>query len=55
MKLLKGMGFKEGEGLGKNKQGMTEPIQVKLRPGKYGINYEGFQEKTDQVKALEVT
>ena len=31
-KLLKGMGWKEGEGLGKSKQGITAPIKVILNP-----------------------
>jgi len=42
-KLLKMMGWKEGEGLGRNSSGMTAPIEVELRSERAGL---GATEKT---------
>jgi tuftelin-interacting protein 11 len=36
-KLLKGMGWKPGDGLGKEGQGINRPIEVKLRPTRAGL------------------
>jgi 23S rRNA U2552 (ribose-2'-O)-methylase RlmE/FtsJ len=40
MKLMRKMGYQEGVGLGKNQQGMTEPIVLTLREPKAGLGYE---------------
>lgn len=48
--LLAKMGYREGQGLGQDGQGIAEPIEVKLRKGKSGINYGGFKEKTAQAE-----
>lgn len=45
-KLLEKMGFKQGQGLGKSKTGITEPIKIELRSGKSGVGLENhFKEK----------
>ncbi|KAJ3665410.1 hypothetical protein Zmor_000906 [Zophobas morio] len=45
-KLLTKMGFKPGEGLGKAKTGITEPIKIEVRNSKSGIGMENhFKEK----------
>ena len=51
-KLLKGMGWRSGQGLGKEGTGIAEPIQVKVRPKNLGLAY-NFQEKTQQQKREE--
>ncbi|KAK9761265.1 hypothetical protein K7432_013958 [Basidiobolus ranarum] len=51
--MLQKMGYKAGEGLGLQKDGIVDPIEVKLRPGKIGIAYKGFREKTEQAKQRE--
>ncbi|KAJ5899020.1 G-patch domain protein (TFIP11) [Penicillium taxi] len=46
--MLAAMGYKAGEGLGAHKQGITAPIEVKVRPqGNIGLG--GIREKTNQV------
>eukprot|EP00736_Rhodelphis_marinus_P005870 Rmarinus@m.3507 len=49
-KLLAKMGYKAGMGLGKQGEGIAEPIQVKMRPKGIGVGYGGFDEKTEQQK-----
>ncbi|CAH1364806.1 hypothetical protein MTP99_001166 [Tenebrio molitor] len=39
-KLLEKMGFKQGQGLGKTKSGITEPIKIELKSGKSGLGTE---------------
>ncbi|RKP34560.1 GC-rich sequence DNA-binding factor-like protein-domain-containing protein [Dimargaris cristalligena] len=46
LKMMTRMGYTFGKGLGKNKEGIVNPIDTKLRPGKMGLAYRGFQEKT---------
>jgi hypothetical protein len=43
--LLAKMGYKSGEGLGKSKSGITEPIGIKLKTGRKGFAIEGEQPK----------
>ncbi|KAJ3069995.1 hypothetical protein HDU98_006950 [Podochytrium sp. JEL0797] len=47
---LKMMGYKPGQGLGKEGVGIVNPIDVKLRPQKMGLGHRGFDERTETVK-----
>ncbi|KAJ1649547.1 hypothetical protein IWQ61_009403 [Dispira simplex] len=57
------MGYQYGKGLGASGEGIVNPIETKLRPGKAGIAYGGFQEhgakksrsKTDKRKRIDST
>lgn len=49
-KLLMKMGWKEGEGLGKEGEGIVKPIEVTLRPKGTGL---GFSDEPDSRKAHE--
>ena len=47
------MGY-EGKGLGKNSQGMIEPIMVEERPKKFGLGYvQSYGKNSKAMKALE--
>ena len=49
------MGY-EGKGLGKNAQGMIDPILVEERPNKFGLGYvQYYGEKYTTMKAFETT
>jgi len=50
LKLLMKQGYVPGEGLGVNKDGITAPIDVKLRPKGQGLSFNNFDEMTDNDK-----
>ncbi|EPQ56579.1 TFP11-domain-containing protein [Gloeophyllum trabeum ATCC 11539] len=50
-RMLEKMGWQAGTGLGVTGEGIVTPVESKLRPGKMGIAYKGFKEKTEQSKA----
>ncbi|KAJ3035547.1 hypothetical protein HK097_004179, partial [Rhizophlyctis rosea] len=50
LKMLKKMGYVEGQGLGADGRGIATPIDVKVRPSKMGIGHRGFDERTEAVK-----
>jgi len=49
-KMLKAMGWKEGEGLGKEKRGISDPIEVKLNQGTTGLGHQSVDTKGLSVK-----
>ncbi|KAJ7574532.1 GC-rich sequence DNA-binding factor-like protein-domain-containing protein [Mycena floridula] len=50
-RLLASMGWQAGTGLGVSGDGIVTPVESKLRPGRVGIAFQGFKEKTEQSKA----
>ena len=50
-RMLAKMGWETGTGLGVTGEGIVTPIDQKQRPGKIGLAYRGFKEKTEQSKA----
>ncbi|TPX46248.1 hypothetical protein SeMB42_g02861 [Synchytrium endobioticum] len=52
LKLLQKMGYVPGQGLGRAGEGITAPIDVKLRPSRMGLSFKDFDERTDAVKEL---
>lgn len=51
MKLMMKMGYLHGQGLGSDKKGIVNPVDVKLRPKQMGLGHKGFDERTDAVIA----
>ncbi|KAF5315990.1 hypothetical protein D9758_018112 [Tetrapyrgos nigripes] len=49
-RMLEKMGWKAGTGLGVTGEGIVTPVETKLRPGKTGIAFRGFKERTEQSK-----
>lgn len=45
MKMMRKMGYVPGQGLGANKQGIVEPIQAFLRPGRAAVGAYGKEIK----------
>lgn len=41
MQMMQKMGYVHGKGLGTNKQGIVEPLQAKLRPGRGAVGAYG--------------
>ncbi|KIK61690.1 hypothetical protein GYMLUDRAFT_199260 [Collybiopsis luxurians FD-317 M1] len=49
-RMLEKMGWKAGQGLGATGEGISTPIESKMRPEKAGIAFRGFKERTEQSK-----
>ncbi|KAI9246197.1 GC-rich sequence DNA-binding factor-like protein-domain-containing protein [Sporodiniella umbellata] len=49
--MLEKFGWKSGQGLGAEGEGIVNPIETKLRPSGMGLGFKGFDERTQQAKA----
>jgi tuftelin-interacting protein 11 len=50
LKLLQKMNWTPGQGLGRNKQGISKPVEAKLRPKGMGMGFGDYQETKLEVK-----
>ena len=53
LRMLEKMGYKEGEGLGKNGDGIKEPIPIKLKSNKQGIGIEESERRKAEEEKYE--
>lgn len=53
LRMLQKMGYQQGEGLGKDGNGIKEPIQVKLKYDKLGIGHEEAERKQKEESEYE--
>ncbi|KAG7439779.1 TFP11-domain-containing protein [Guyanagaster necrorhizus] len=49
-RMLAKMGWQAGTGLGTTGEGIVTPVESKMRPGRAGIAFRGFKERTEQSK-----
>ncbi|KAK0501366.1 GC-rich sequence DNA-binding factor-like protein-domain-containing protein [Armillaria luteobubalina] len=49
-RMLAKMGWQAGTGLGTTGEGIVTPVETKMRPGRVGIAFRGFKERTEQSK-----
>ncbi|KAK0446791.1 GC-rich sequence DNA-binding factor-like protein-domain-containing protein [Armillaria borealis] len=49
-RMLAKMGWQAGTGLGTTGEGIVTPVETKMRPGRAGIAFRGFKERTEQSK-----
>ena len=53
MKLMEKMGYKAGQGLGREKQGISKPIEAKVRPRGQGLGVNSHEEVKYEIVSSE--